>query len=157
MPKREGIEEVQLNKQRYELAQKGANYIRLKKDEAKLKKDITTKNADIKKFVKSNPDLYEINGKHKEVTLPMGDGMNEIFIQIQIRESISTVDNIIDLVKKKLGNKANNFIMKVEVLHKDALTAMFNQGLITNQDILAWTNSKETESLIVKANKIKNK
>jgi len=40
-----------------------------------------------------------------------------------------------------------------EVLHDNALEAMLNQGLITNEDILEWTSVKETESLIVKINK----
>lgn len=155
MPKREGAEERRFNEQIYELAKKGANYVRLKKDETKLKKEIKTENEDIKKIVKENPSLYELNGKHKEVTAPLGDGVNEIFIQIQTRESISTVDNIVDLVKQKLGDKADNFIMQIEVLHSNALEAMLNQGLITEQDILDWTTTRETESLIVKANKIK--
>ena len=155
MPKRgEGAEEVAHKDLLHELAKKGANYVRLKKDENKIKGEISKENAEIKQIIKSDIQ-YEINGKHKEITAPLGDGLNEVFFQIQTRESISMVDNIVDLVKSKLGKKADNFIMKVEVLHENSLEAMKNQGLITDQDIIDWTSVKETESLIIKMNKTK--
>lgn len=154
MPKREGEGYVTAKDQLHELAKKGANYVRLKKEETKIKGEIKKENDDIKNVIKSDIP-YDVNGKHKEVTAPLGDGMNEVFFQIQTRESISMVDNIVDLVRKKLGDKADTFIMKVEVLHENSLEAMKNQGLITDQDIIDWTSVKETESLVVKMNKIK--
>ena len=155
MPKREGAEEVAHNDLLHELAKKGANYVRLKKDETKIKGEISKENTQIKAVINDNPTLFVLNGKHKEVTAPLGDGMNEVFFQIQKRESVSMVDNVVDLVKQKLGAKADNFIMKVEVLHENSLEAMKNQGLITDQDIIDWTSVKETESLIIKMNKVK--
>jgi len=154
MPKREGEGYVTQKDQLHELAKKGANYVRLKKEETNIKGSIKKENDEIKSIIKSDIS-YDINGKHKEVIAPLGDGMNEVFFQIQTKESISMVDNIVDLVRKKLGDKADTFIMKVEVLHENSLEAMKNQGLITDQDIIDWTSVKATESLVVKMNKIK--
>lgn len=159
MPKRDNTEvekivatKIDVPEGLMEIATLGANYVRLKKDETKLKAEITKQNGIIKDKV-TNSELYELNGKHKEVYAPLGDGMNEVFVQIQTRESVSTVDDIIARVRQKVGDKAENFIMVREVLHDNALEAMLNQGLITNDDILEWTSVKETESLIVKINK----
>ena len=158
MPKRveqdNGKSPINLKDKLIELGKIGANYLRLKGDEKKMKAEITKENTALKSVVKESPELFETNGKHKEVYAPMGDGINEVFIQVQKRESIKMVDNVVQLVKDKLGEgSADNFIMTVEVLHDNALEAMKNQGLISDEDILEWTTIKETESLIVKANK----
>lgn len=137
------------------LAQSGLSYLSKKRDADALAKKIKAENAEIKSnFMDSG--LYEINGKHKELYLPAGDGMNEVFIQIQGKESVSMVDNIVDLVRKKAGKKADNFIMTVEVLHENALEAMLNQGLITEKDLEEWLVKNTSESLIVKLNKKKS-
>jgi len=158
MPRREGAAREPDQKKRTtlnDLATKGAYYLRLKKDEKILSGKITVVNKEIKAAVKDNLSLFDVNGNHYEISAPMGDGMNEIFIQLQNRESVSTVSNIIALVREKLGDKAENFIMRAEVLHNNALDAMLNQGLITNDDILDWTHTKTVESLVIKANKMK--
>ena len=134
-----------------ELAELWVNYVRLKNEGDKIAKEVTKQKGVIKdKFTHVE---YDINGKHKEIYAPAGDGLNEVFIQLQMRESVSAVSNVVDLVRQKLGDKADTFIMKVEVLHDTALEAMLNQGLITQKDILDWTTTKEVESLIVKVNK----
>jgi len=138
-----------------ELARIGAEYLRLKKDEAKLKKDLDGKNKDIKSKL-DNPEVYELNGKHKELYAPLGDGVNEIFFQLQCRESIKTVPNVIELIRKKLGATAESYIMKVEVLHETALQSLLNSQLITNDDLLEWTTTAETYALNVKVNKKRN-
>jgi hypothetical protein len=99
--------------------------------------------------------VYELNGKHKELYAPLGDGVNEIFFQLQCRESVKTVPNIIELVRKKLGATAESYIMKVEVLHDTALQSLLNSNLITDADILEWTTTSETYALNVKVNKKK--
>lgn len=136
----------------HDLAKRGLHYLSLKRKSDEIGEQISKEKDSIKKdFLESH--LYDKNGAHKEIYAPAGDGLNEVFIQIQARESISTVANIVDLVKQKLGTKADAFLMVTEVLHKDALEAMFNQGLITKKDIQDWTVSKATESFIVKLNK----
>ena len=137
-----------------ELAGIGAEYLRLKKNEAKLKKDIEGKNKLIKEKL-DKPEVYDLNGKHKELYAPLGDGVNEIFFQLQCRESVKTVPNIIELVRKKLGATAESYIMKVEVLHDTALQSLLNSNLITDADILEWTTTSETYALNVKVNKKK--
>jgi len=116
-------------------------------------KTLTTKQdkgkVDIKKII-NDPEIYELNGKHKETTLPAGDGITEYFVQLQVAESIAVVDDIIGRFRKKLGKKAEVFIQQVEVLHSGALESAYNQGLITANDVKAWTVTKETERLIVK-------
>lgn len=134
------------------IAQKGLHYLSLKREADGINGKIKKENAEIKNLV-IDSNIYDINGEHKEIYAPVGDGLNEIFVQVQKRTSVGYVDNIVDLVRQKLGAKADNFIMKVEVLHKDGLEAMFNQGLITKSDISDWTTQKESESLIVKLNK----
>lgn len=116
-------------------------------EQGKLKKEI--------KEIMTDPQVYEENGKHKEVTIPLGDGKNEIFVQVQVAESISTVDNIIGLIRKKLGAKAETYITTVEVLHNNALDNMYKSGLITEKDILDWTTTSESERLIVKTKESK--
>lgn len=116
-------------------------------------KEITKEKDGYKGEIKAlivDPDVFEVNGKHKEIVLPAGDGKTQILVQLQVAESVSTVDNIIALVREKLGEKADNFITRVEVLNSDALDMMYNQGIISEQDILDWTTTKETERLIVK-------
>lgn len=138
-----------------EFATLGANYVRLKKEETKLKADITKQNTIIKNKAEQS-SLFDMNGDHRELYAPLGDGLNEVFIQIQSRKSVSPVANIVQLVRDKLGDKADNFIMMKEVLHDTALEAMVNQGLITPQELLDWTTTNETKSLIVKVNKKRN-
>lgn len=104
---------------------------------------------EIKEYME-DPDIYEKNGNHKEVTLPAGDGKTEYFVQVQIAESVSAVDNIIGLMREKLGEKAENFITTVEVIHPNAIESMYNQGLITEKNVTDWTTTKQVERLIVK-------
>lgn len=116
-------------------------------------KKLTTAQDKGKKEIKAlmeDPEIYTKNGKHKEVTLPAGDGKTEYFVQVQVAESVSTVDNVIALLRGKLKEKAETYITTVEVLHPNALESAYNQGLITEMDILDWTTTKETERLIVK-------
>lgn len=138
-----------------ELGVVAADYLRVKKEQDKLAKQVKEKNTKIKQLGEENADLFVKNGAHREVYAPLGDGVNEIFIQFQHKESVSLVSNAVDLIRQKLGKKADNYIMTVEVLHENALQAMRNAGLITDQDILDLTVSKSSESLIVKANKKK--
>lgn len=138
-----------------QLAQQGANYLRLKKEDTKLAKEIKEQGDKIKTAV-DDPTLYSLNGKHKEIYAPLGDGMNEVFFQLQCRESVSTVPNIVELLRQKLGAKAEAYIMKVEVLHDSTLQSLLASGDITNDDILEWTTTKETYALSVKMNKKKS-
>ena len=142
-----------IDKRLEDLALHGAVYLRLKNDATKLEKEVKKENEIIKAKAEECDDLMDVNGKHKEIYVPLGDGMNELFVQIQTRESVTVVDNIIQMVREKLGKKAENFIMTTEVLHESALEAMLNQGLISNADLLDWTSTKSTKSLIVKVNK----
>ena len=146
IPKQETVENI--------LALKGAEYLRLKKDEKKIKAEIARGNTSIKTLFKANLDITDKNGNHREIYAPLGDGINQIFIQLQNRQSISLVSNILDKVKDKLGAKASKYIQKIEVLQNGAVEAMLVNGEITEDDVLDWTTTKETESLIVKANKI---
>lgn len=137
------------------LAQVGLSYLSLKAQATKIKTETDKKNKEIKeKLVES--ELFDVNGNHKELHVPAGDGLNEVFIQIQGKESVSMVNDVVAQVRAKLGKNAEAFIMKVEVLHSDALEAMHNQGLITDEDVEEWTEKKITESLIVKLNKRKS-
>lgn len=136
-----------------EIGQIGAMYLRLKKEEKDLSAKIAKENTKLKEISVKEVELFTPNGKHKELYAPLGDGINELFIQIQMRESISMDADIIAKVREKLGKKADNFIMITEVLHQNSLESMLNQGLITPQDILDWTSTRTTKSLIVKANK----
>jgi len=154
MPKREGLDTQHTDKI-IELAKIGAKYLRIKREIKDKTAEAKKENTLIKEAIKNDGIEFTVNGKHKELYAPLGDGVNEIFFQIQTAESVSMVDNVLDLVKKKLGDKADNFIMTVEVLHDNALEAMLNQGLITEQDVLEWTTTKSTERLIVKSNKKK--
>lgn len=154
MPKREGLDTQHKDKV-IELAKTGAKYLRIKREIKDKTAEAKKENDLIKKTIKEDSSMFIVNGKHKELYAPLGDGVNEIFFQIQTAESVSMVDNALDLVKKKLGDKADNFIMTVEVLHENALEAMLNQGLIDENDVLDWTTTKTTERLIVKPNKKK--
>lgn len=116
-------------------------------------KDITKEKESYKKEIKElivDEDIFVQNGKHKEIQLPAGDGRTEILVQLQVAESVSTVDNVIALMREKLGEKAEMFIRSVEMPHDNAIETMYNQGLITEQDVMDWTSTKETERLIVK-------
>lgn len=106
-------------------------------------------NKEIKKLI-ADPEVHEVNGNHKEVTLDAGDGKTKYFVQLQVAESTSTVDNIVALMREKLGEKAENFIVTREMLTEKALESAYNQGLIKEKDILDWTVTKEVERLIVK-------
>lgn len=137
------------------LALEGSKYLRFKKEEKTLKGHIDKLNKTIKASF-DDESLYVMNGTHKEIYAPLGDGVNEIFIQMQGRQSVKTVPNIIELIRAKLGKPAESYIMKVEVLHDTALQSMLNSGLITNQDILDWTTNSTTYALNVSANKKKS-
>ena len=54
-----------------DLAQQGANYLRLKKEDTKLAKEIKEQGDKIKTAV-DDPTLYNLNGKHKEIYAPLG-------------------------------------------------------------------------------------
>lgn len=138
------------------IAQKAVEYAKLKKAETELKGEIAKKNGELKGEFKSS-GLGIMNGKHLEYNAPLGDGVNEVFIQIQNKESVSMVDNIIGLVREKLGEKAEKYIYTQEVIHDNALEAMFNSGLITEEDVASWTTIKTVESLVVKVNKSSKK
>ena len=138
-----------------ELALLGVEYVRIKKDEKLLGEKVKTNNAIIKEKFLEYDDLYVINGNHKEIYAPLGDGMNELFLQLQGKESVSMVDDVIAQVRKKLGKKAEDYINKVEVIHPTALESMKNAGLLTDADILELTVTKKSESLIIKINKTK--
>tara|TARA_Y100000034_G_scaffold29728_1_gene36172 strand:+ start:49412 stop:49882 length:471 start_codon:yes stop_codon:yes gene_type:complete len=155
MPVRENIAARRLKDNEADVARIGAVYLRKKKDEKDVKSEIEKMKKELKGFFTKYPDLVKKNGKHLEIFADLGDNANEVFIQLQHRESVSTVDNIIDLVKAKLGKKADQYIRTVEVLHDNALESMLSNELIDEDDLLDWTKTKETKSLIVKANKAK--
>ena len=154
MPKRAAETPKQSKEERLILlGQKGAIYAGLKTKEKALAKEIKDKNTDIKSFTEANMDLLDVNGNHREVTAPIGDGVNELFVQVQTRKSTKPVDNIVALIKEKLGEeKAKNYINVVEVVPDNSLEAMFNNGDITKEELIDWTVTKETKSLIVKVN-----
>lgn len=97
-----------------------------------------------------DPEVGETNGKHKERTFDLVGTDNKLLVQLQTTESISTVDNIIDLLRDKVGSEVESFITTVEVLSETALESLLNRGLITEQDILDWTKVKTTNRLIIK-------
>lgn len=115
-------------------------------------KTLTTQQDKGKKEIKEligDKDIYEVNGKHKEITLPAGDGKTEYFVQLQTATSVGVVANIISLMRAKLGAKAETYITTQEVLHSNAIESMYNSGLITEKDVKDWTTEKDTERLIV--------
>lgn len=130
-------------------------YKKIKTDIEKLAVDADELNKEIKEAIKQE-GIAEKNGAHLELTAPLGDGKQEVFVQLQRKQAVKTVDNIISLIRDKLGEKeAGHYIRTVEVLHDNALTTLFNNGLITADEVNDWTVVKESESLIVKIQNIK--
>lgn len=96
------------------------------------------------------------NGKHLECTVPMGDGKTNLFIQLQVAESVIMVDTIIPQLKEKLGeDELKPFIITKEVLHENALEQLYLSGKITALDVEELTITKETPRLIVKEVEVK--
>lgn len=136
-----------------EIGIKAGAFLAVKKQQDALGKELDKSKVVIKDFMESdNPNLL-VNGKHKEIYAPLGDGVNEAFIQLQTKESIKLVDNIIPVLRAKLGDKAETFIHTQEVLQAGALESLHKMGLLDDKDILDLTSVTETKSLIVKLNK----
>ena len=138
------------------VSQMGIQYASKNKKIKDMQTDIAKDKVEIVSFIKENTDLFDVNGNHLEINAPAGDGLNEVFIQLQRKKSVSTVDNVIDVLREKLGSAVDNYITTVEVLHENALESMFNNGLITKKDIDKLVVEKTSESLIVKLNKKKS-
>ena len=143
-----GVDEEVLN-----IGLKAGEFLSVKKQQDNLGKTLEKHKVVIKDFMESdNPNIL-VNGKHKEIYAPMGDGTSEVFIQLQAKESVKVVDNIIPILRAKLGDKVETFIHKVEVLQTGTLESLYKMGLIDDKDILDLTSTTESKSLIVKLNK----
>lgn len=135
------------------LANKAVLYLSSKEKEKTGKDEQDKLKPEILSLLDAVP--HEKNGLHKEITLPLPDGKMQVFIRNQVAEKVKTVDNLIDLIKEKLGDKAGKFIYTTEVLHTNALENMLAEGLIDAADIQEWTSTLHQTSLIVKMSKIK--
>lgn len=144
MPKRYTEDEVKLG-------MIGAKYLGLKADEKAIGDKIEVEKKAIKELMTKVPLVG--NGLHKETILLLTDGKTKILFRDQVSESVKTVDNIIDMVRAKLGKQADMYIQKVEVLQANALQNMYSAGLITDKDLADWTFSTQSHSLIVKKEK----
>lgn len=136
-----------------EIAQKGISYASKNKQKKDLEDKLKVEKASITDFIHEHSKIFDVNGNHLEITAPAGDGLNEVFVQLQKRESFGTVDNVIDALREKLGSVVDSYVTKVEVLHENALESMFNNGLITKTDVDKLITKKTSEVLIVKVNK----
>lgn len=139
-----------------QISQLGIQYAGKKKKIKDMEADAGKDKVKIMSFINEHTDLFDVNGNHLEINAPAGDGLNEVFIQLQRRKSVSTVDNVIDALREKLGSAVDNYITTVEVLHENALESMFDNGLITKKDIDKLVVEKTVESLVVKLNKKKS-
>ena len=138
------------------LAKECANYLRLKKEESKVKKELGTLNKKIVELFRAS-DIGSLNGKHLEANLDLGDGLNVIFVQLQEKESVSMNSTVISDFREKIGEEAEMFILKVEQLQPNALANAFDMGLLTVDDVADMTTTKVSHALIVKPAKKKSK
>ena len=143
----EKVSDLETKKER--LGTIGIAYYALGKEEKKIKASKDKHNKEIKGLMLEE-GLYTKNGKHREHLTPLGDGVNNLLIQIQVAETIKPVDNVIDILRNKLGEKAEAFITKVEVLNPDAFESMLKMKLIKESELLDLVTSSTMEKLIVK-------
>ena len=104
-----------------------------------------------------DPEVGVKNGNHTECTVPKGDGKTNIFVQLQVAESVVMVDTIIPELRELIGeDELKPFITTTTTvsIHPNALEQLYNKGLITALNIDDLTITKETERLIIKEVKI---
>ena len=148
-----GVKPPEKQAKREQMDSHARNYFALKKEEKALKAKVEKTNKEIKIFM-ADPEIYTKNGKHREYTTPMGDGKHNIVVQVQLAESIKPVDNLLDLVRAKLGDKAEQFVVKTESLVPNALESMLAMKLIKEKDVLEWVTSTTQERLTINQKEI---
>jgi hypothetical protein len=157
MPKRKPIQEKDLlgNPDNILVAE-AVQYLKYKttEDKAKREKD---KHKKVIMTLMHDESNHKVSSKgHLEAELSLGDGLNTVFIQVQKRHSVKMVDGILDLLTERLGEDVvEPYTITQKFLHPDALEQLFHKGHITAEEIEELTVDKETEALIIKANKKK--
>ncbi len=136
------------NSSNYALSIQSTIYLDLKKREATVKKEIE-KSATLIKSTFEQTDFNSV-GEHREIVVLAPDGKTKILIRDQVAVRASTVDNIIACVREKLGDKAENYILREEVLAPNALEQMLMAGDVTAEDLHRWVQEKKVHSLIVR-------
>lgn len=150
---RQGAERV-VKKKLDTLMISAGKYAHINEQIKELKKEQDSLKVTIKELI-NDPEIHNLNGKHKERVLPLGDGKHELFVQLQIAEQVNPIDNIIEVLRDKLGDKVEPFIIKTEILQDNALEGLYNQKVLSQPEILDLVNTKETERLIIKVNEVK--
>jgi hypothetical protein len=143
MPRRQTEDEIALG-------MAGAAYLSVKESEDALALKKKASRTEIERLLESPEIPLQMNGAHREITVQIPGTDVSIFFQKQHRESVCTVDNILDVIKNKLGDKADRFIVQIPTLASNALEQMLLEGLITNTDLEEWTVTKVSTALIVK-------
>ena len=131
-------------------------YLRYKKDEENAKKEKDKVKKKIVPEIKKPENHEKSPNGHLEADLPLGDGLNNVFIQLQKRVSVAPVANALELLEQKLGKEAiEPYVVTQRVLHPNALEQLYMKEKLTAEDIEELTVERESEALIVKANKRK--
>jgi hypothetical protein len=142
MPKR--VDEFESN-----IARVAAHYLNLKAEEKGQAAALEKHKKTLREALYSGHLNTESYDGHVHAILTLQDGTTQIKVKDQNSDRVSKVDNIVDLLREKLGDEAESYIVKTETIQDKALEQLFAAGKISEDDLREWTVVKSIKSLIV--------